>query len=229
MPPVSTRAIASRVGKASVSGVENARLTKTSSGVRKSATCSAELMITEIAKSIRSSTASWMPTTFSTALPAIATMTTPAKSWLMCIACVAGVRAATNQSLAKAAATPAPPSRPVVRASGQRALRPESSSSPPPRNVGSVTKKTTISTPAQTKLSVRAGRRVEGVRQRRHREDRRRQHHQGRDHPGPRRAEALRAVPEPADEEGDPEHEHAVCDHRADERSLHHADEAGVQ
>jgi len=145
---------ASSVGNTSVSVVLKARLAKTRTGVNSSATCSAEFMITEIAKSGRLRTASCTPTTFSTALPAIATMTSPAKSWLMCIACVAGVKAATNQSLVKAAATPAAPSTITVSRSDQRGGS-VSRASPPARNDGSVKRKTASRTPAQMKLSAR--------------------------------------------------------------------------
>ena len=48
-----------------------------------------------------------MPTTFSTALPAIATITSPANSSLMCSVWIAGVSAVTNQSDVNAAAAPA--------------------------------------------------------------------------------------------------------------------------
>jgi hypothetical protein len=44
-----------------------------------------------------------MPTTFSTALPAMATMTSPAKAWLMFKVSIAGSRAVTNQSETSAA------------------------------------------------------------------------------------------------------------------------------
>ena len=52
---------------------------------------------------------------------------------------------------------------------------------------------------------------------------------QRRDQAGPARVEALRAVLEPADEEGDAEHEHAVREDRADERRLDDVDEPLVQ
>src|SRR5665647_3289702 len=48
-----------------------------------------------------------MPTTFSTALPAIATITRPANVGEMCTASMAGVSAATNHSDTNAALTPA--------------------------------------------------------------------------------------------------------------------------
>ena len=85
--------------------MEKSSETKTSTGVSASATCSDELTITEIAKSGRLRAASCTPTTFSTALPAIATITSPANSWLMCSVWIAGVSALTNQSEANAAPT----------------------------------------------------------------------------------------------------------------------------
>jgi hypothetical protein len=56
--------------------------------------------------------ASWMPTTFSTALEAMATMTRPANAWEMCITSMAGLSATTNQSETNAAPTPATASIP---------------------------------------------------------------------------------------------------------------------
>ena len=70
---------------------------------------------------------------------------------------------------------------------------------------------------------------VEGVCERRNREDRRTEHRQRRDHSRARRIEVLCAVADPAYEERDPEHEYAVRDHRADERRLHDADQTSVQ
>ena len=145
--------IASKVGKTSVSGVAKKRPAKTSNGVSSSATCSAELMTTEMAKSGRLRAASCTPTTFSTALPAIATTTRPANAWLMPSASVAGLSAETNQSLTNAAARPAPPSTTTVVVSDQRGGEP-ACSSPPARNPGSVRKKSTSRTPAQIRLSV---------------------------------------------------------------------------
>jgi hypothetical protein len=64
------------------------------------------LSTTLTARSALPSTASRIPTTFSTALPAIATMTRPAKAWLMPSIFIAGSRASTNQSDTRAAAIP---------------------------------------------------------------------------------------------------------------------------
>ena len=55
-----------------------------------------------------------MPTACSTALPAIATMTRPAKAWLMPSASIAGSSASTNHSETSAAATPHPTSTPTA-------------------------------------------------------------------------------------------------------------------
>src|SRR5450756_3200872 len=59
-----------------------------------------------------------MPTTFSTALPAMATMTRPANVGEMCTASLAGERPATNQSDTNAALTPATASSPRASARG---------------------------------------------------------------------------------------------------------------
>src|SRR5665647_930128 len=59
-----------------------------------------------------------MPTTFSTALPAIATITRPANVGEMCTASMAGVSAATNHSDTNAALTPAAASSPMASARG---------------------------------------------------------------------------------------------------------------
>src|SRR5438034_5790447 len=83
--------------------VAKKRLANRITGVSASATCSDEFTITAIAKSGLLRKASWTPTTFSTALPAIATTTSPAKVWLMCSEEVAGSNAETNQSLTNTA------------------------------------------------------------------------------------------------------------------------------
>src|SRR5690349_14266797 len=59
-----------------------------------------------------------MPTKFSTALPAMATITRPAKTSLIPAACIAGSKAATNHSDTKAAPRPATASMPMAIASG---------------------------------------------------------------------------------------------------------------
>src|SRR4051794_33861359 len=61
-----------------------------------------------------------MPTTFSIALPAIATMTRPAKVWEMPSVVMAGSSACTNQSDTNAAATLETASRVTASHSGQR-------------------------------------------------------------------------------------------------------------
>ena len=68
---------------------------------------------------------------------------------------------------------------------------------------------------------------VLGERGQRHR--RRGEDEEGRDEARAARAEALHAVPQAACEEGDPEHEDAVGEDRADERRLHDGHEALVQ
>ena len=131
------------------------RLAKTITGVRRSATCSAEFTITEIAKSGRFRAASCTPTTFSTAFPAMATTTSPAKDSLMPIDSVAGFNAVTNQSLTKAAAAPLAPRTATVVPSVQRGGS-WVASSPPMRKPGNVTTNRTSSTPAQMRLNVRS-------------------------------------------------------------------------
>ena len=60
------------------------------------------------------------PTTFSTALPAMATITRPANACEMCSESIAGSNAATNQSDTNAADPPAMASMPIARPTGQR-------------------------------------------------------------------------------------------------------------
>ncbi|MCU1673366.1 MAG: hypothetical protein JWN77_1479 [Frankiales bacterium] len=71
--------------------------------------------------------ASWMPTTFSTALDAMATMTRPANASEMCSVSIAGVSATTNQSETNAAPTPATASMPMASPSGQARAWPSAS------------------------------------------------------------------------------------------------------
>src|SRR5579875_932554 len=93
-------------GKTSVNGVKpNTRDRITSAGASTSAICSGELITTENAYSERFLAASWMPTTFSTALPAIAMITRPANASEMCRLRIAGSSACTNHSDTNAAAT----------------------------------------------------------------------------------------------------------------------------
>src|SRR5437660_2420844 len=132
--------------------VAKKRLANRTTGVSASATWSDELTITAIAKSGRLRKASWTPTTFSTALPAIATTTNPANVSLMCSDAVAGCKAETNQSLTKTAPVAVAASTTIVAQSGHRG---GSSSTPaPPRKIPSVEKKTTSKTPPQIRLNV---------------------------------------------------------------------------
>src|SRR5690348_492749 len=108
-------------GNTSVSGVKpNTRDRITSTGASTSAICSGELMTTENAYSERFLAASWMPTTFSTALPAIATITRPANASEIFKACIAGSSACTNHSDTNAAATADAASRASASGNGQR-------------------------------------------------------------------------------------------------------------
>src|SRR3954469_6926064 len=92
----------------------------TSAGASTSAIWSGLFKITENAYDDWFLLASCTPTTFSIALPAIATTTSPAKVWLMESESMAGCSAFTNQSETKAAAVPAAASRPTASPSGQR-------------------------------------------------------------------------------------------------------------
>src|SRR3954464_5022213 len=65
-----------------------------------------------------------MPTTFSIALPAMATMTRPANAWEIPRASMAGSRATTNQSDTSAAARLAAPSRVRANHNGHRGASP---------------------------------------------------------------------------------------------------------
>jgi hypothetical protein len=77
-------------------------------------------MMTLIAKSAWPRAASWMPTTFSIAFPAIATMTRPANACDMPRASIAGSSAVTHQSDTSAGATLATASSVTASQSGQR-------------------------------------------------------------------------------------------------------------
>src|SRR4051794_29776335 len=106
----------------------------TRSGARTSAICSGELMTTANAYSDRFLAASWTPTTFSMALPAIATTTSPANVSEIPIELIAGCRASTNQSDTNAAATALRASITTANATCQRGF---SASSGPPGRPGS--------------------------------------------------------------------------------------------
>src|SRR4051794_1913850 len=62
--------------------------------------------------------ASWTPTTFSIALPAIATMTKPANACEMSSDSIAGSSASTNQSEPNADSAPAAASSPIASTTG---------------------------------------------------------------------------------------------------------------
>jgi hypothetical protein len=92
----------------------------TRAGVRAIATWSDELRMRLTASSAWLRAAAWMPTTFSTALPAIATTTSPANASDIPSIAIAGRSAPTNQSETKAAATAATASTPRASHWGQR-------------------------------------------------------------------------------------------------------------
>ena len=96
----------------------------TSSGKRKAAICATEFFTTEMASSERPFQARATPTAFSTALPAIATITSPANAGEISSRWIAGASAATNQSDTNAAAAPAASSSARVGASASRGPSP---------------------------------------------------------------------------------------------------------
>ena len=93
-----------------MSTVENAKETSTSSGNRKAEIWATEFLTTEIARSERSFHASTSPAVFSTALPAIATITRPANAAERLSWSIAGRSPATNQSETNAEPAPLRPS-----------------------------------------------------------------------------------------------------------------------
>ena len=84
----------------------NASESSTSAGKRNAAICATEFFTTEIARSDLPFAARVIPTTFSTAFPAIATITRPVNAFEMPSDSTAGSSAAMNQSETSAAATP---------------------------------------------------------------------------------------------------------------------------
>ena len=90
-----------------VSAVEVSSDTNTSSGYRNAAICATEFLTTEIASSDFPLWAITIPATFSTALPAIATITKPANAREMWSLWIVGVSAWTNQSETNAEPVPA--------------------------------------------------------------------------------------------------------------------------
>src|SRR6185312_317557 len=106
----------------------NTWLMITNNGASTSAICNGLLMITENAYSDRPFAASCIPTTFSIAFPAIATITRPANSSEMCIDFIDGSRAVTNQSETKAAAVLAIVNNATASQSGHRGFSSSSTS-----------------------------------------------------------------------------------------------------
>src|SRR5437588_9675165 len=96
---------------ANVSVVAVSSDTSTSTGYRNAAICATEFLTTEIASSERPLAASTTPVTFSTALPAIATITSPANACEMWSLWIVGCSAWMNQSETNADAVPATTSR----------------------------------------------------------------------------------------------------------------------
>ena len=95
----------------------------TSAGKRKAAIWATEFFTTEIARSDLPLAARKIPVKFSTALPAIATITSPANAFEIPSDATAGSRAWMNQSETKAAPAPAIASRTTANAIEQPRLR----------------------------------------------------------------------------------------------------------
>ena len=149
----------------------------------------------------------------------------------MCSVWIAGVSAFTNQSEVSAAPAPAagecqrrracrPPRRLVLLAGRAPQERRQREHEERQQHAGA---------DERQRFTVRFGRRVERMGERRDRHRRRGEHGQRRDQPGAARVEALGAVLQPADDERDTEHEHAVREDRTDQRRLDDLDEPLVQ
>src|ERR1019366_392902 len=93
-------------------------------GNRNAATWAIEFLTTEIASSAWPLAASTTPTACSTALPAVATITSPANEREMPRVRIDGSSACTNQSETKAAATPARTNRVRLTLVGTRGVSP---------------------------------------------------------------------------------------------------------
>ena len=108
-------------GKTSVKGAKPRSCERmTNDGASTRAICMGELITTENAYSDLFCNESCTPTMFSTAFPAIATTTKPAKASEICRAAMAGSRAWTNQSETSAANPAAAISIAIASASGHR-------------------------------------------------------------------------------------------------------------
>src|SRR5262245_13113525 len=84
-------------------------------GKRNAAICDTEFLITEMARSDCRLAASQTPTTFSTALPAMPTITRPVKAFEIPRVSTAESSEPTNQSDTNAAATPPAASSPIAK------------------------------------------------------------------------------------------------------------------
>ena len=164
-----------------------------------------------------------MPTACSTALPAIATTTRPAKAWLMPSASIAGSSAATNHSETKAAATPAATSTATARRSGQmssRGVRLGRQGAGALREHGAGQDREDEEQDQRAddreRLLVLARRQVQLVGERRQHHGGDREHEQRGDHPRGAGPEAQHAVAPAAGDEGEAEDEERVREDRAD-------------
>ena len=210
---------------------------RTRAGVSAIATWTELLRMRLIARSGLLRSAIWMPTTFSTALPAIATMTRPTNSSDRPSVAIAGRSASTNQSDTRAAPTPAAsehaegePERPDVElldraldrarpgtaADGERHRRREHDEQDDRDEDADLLGVAGVG---------RAGHRGQG----RHGERGDREHEEHGHRADGRGVEPLRPVAQAAEEEGQPEHEQGVGEDRADERGLDDDDEAGLE
>ena len=219
-------------GIASVKGVPPMKkLTRIRIGISATATWRALLRTTLTASSALPRQASWMPTTCSTALPAIATMTRPAKAWLMPRASIAGSSAATNHSETSAAARPAPQRTTMAVVSGQASSRVCASAGMVRSPCVSIARIEMRVDDQQhdgadhgQRLLVLAGGQVELVGEGREDERGDGEHQQRGDHPRRLAAEAQGAVPPAAGGEGEAEDEEGVREDRADQRGLDDGD-----
>ena len=190
-----------------------------------------------IARSGLLRSAIWIPTTFSTALPAIATMTSPTNSSDRPSVAIAGRSASTNQSETRAAPSARgeqdaerEPQRPDIELLDRRLDRARSrAATDRERHRGREHDEQDDRDEDADLLGVAGVRRTRHRRQGRHRERGDREHQQHRHRADRLSVEPLRAVAQAAEEEGEPEHEQRVGEDRADERRLHHDDEPRLQ
>ena len=224
-------------GIARVKGVPPMKkLTRIRIGISATATWRALLRTTLTASSALPRQASWMPTACSTALPAMATMTRPAKTWLMPRTSIAGSSASTNHSETKAAPSPAPQRTTMAVVSGQASSRLWASAGMVRSPCGEhradrdgVDDEEHDGADHGQRLLVLAGGQVELVGEGREDERGDGEHEERGDHPRRLAAEAQGAVAPAAGDEGEAEDEEGVREDRADQRGLDDGDEPGLE